>query len=157
MGEKTAIEVMKELEEKKKLKPPVPKRVTVKHLESVWMKELPLHVEKSFHKPLTMKELGMLAHYLKLVKVHAVPAMVWAIANWPKMRYKAENELGITLPTTPVIGSLLRACSVAVEGYLGGQEAGPTVESFKIVHSYAKSDKATEDEIEQALKEMHGE
>lgn|SRR5512141_350434 len=157
MGKKDSAEVLRELENKKKLKPTVSRKITASYLANLWQQQLPLHVDKQFHKALTMKELGMLSQYLKAVGPHAVPALEWAIGNWPRMRYKAGEELGVTLPTSPVVWALLKACSVAVEGYQEGKEVAPQVKSF-VVQTYATTgEQATASEIAQALKDMLGE
>lgn len=157
MGKQTALEVLEAMKKRIDASPSKPQKATAKSLSMYWQRLVPKHFDIGMQKPHTMRELGMLAQYAKLTQTHAVDAMHWAIENWAKFRYRAEEQLGEKVPATPRVGALLKCCVVAVEGY---QKATAKVDFTPVVHSSAqvvmkeKSPKATDAEIEAMLKDV---
>lgn len=154
----TAQEVLNNLNKSKTEIPP-PTKISSKPMGDYWQRLLPMYVDKGFHKPLTMKELGQITLFIKSAGVvHAAPAMEWAVREWAKMRYRAEEELGEGLPTSPTISGLLRGCSVAVNGYLSEKQqvqvAPPKVKSVVVQITAPKGTKATSADIAKALQEL---
>lgn len=158
MGSKTAREVLEGIQKKTSASPVKPYKVTAKSLSGYWHDLIPKHFDVKLQVPHSMKELGMLAQYAKRTGVHAVPAMEWAIANWAKYRYRAQEELGEVVSSTPRVGSLLKACIVAVEGYQKAMEAleSPEVVQISAPEVLGEPDEplATDAEIEAALKSV---
>lgn len=129
-GEKpmaTAAEQLAALEAKKKLIPETlpPARVKPSVLGIYWTKMMSRHYEH-FCPPLTRKQEGMLGHWIKKAgKVHAYPAMLWAIRNWSDFVYEVDHSQGVTLGHQPGIMALLKHADIAVSCYLkAGQEGG---------------------------------
>ena len=139
-------------------------RVTPLVLSKLWIKTVAEVQDTVLHRPHGMKELGMLKHYLRFTGENAAPALVWAVRNWARYRYRAQEELGESLPSTPRVGALLRGCEAAVRWYLKDEakkQVAPTpVESPQLQISAQPGvveTKATKAEIEQYLKDTKDE
>jgi len=139
-------------------------KVTPLVLSKLWIKTVAEVQDTVLHRPHGMKELGMLKHYLKFTGDNAAPALVWAVRNWARYRYRAQEELGESLPSTPRVGALLRGCEAAVRWYLKDEakkQVAPTpVESPQLQISAQPGvveTKATKAEIEQYLKDTKDE
>jgi len=132
MADKTAREVQKEIEKKISESPSKPLKVNAKNLSLYWRQQIPKYFDVGFMKSHTMKELGMLSQYIKTTGVHAVPAMEWAIRQWSEFRYRVKEELGDETTSKPSVGSLLKGCTVAVEGYLKAQAPVDSPEPVQI-------------------------
>ena len=157
MGKQTAKEVFEEMQKKISASPSKPTKSNAKALSTYWMKLVPKYFDQGMQRPHTMRELGMFAQYAKLTGENAVPAMEWAISHWTEFRYRAKETLGEETPVAPKVGSLLKCCVAAVEGY---QKATAKVDFSAVVHSSAqvvtkmKDKQATDAEIEAMLKSV---
>jgi hypothetical protein len=75
-------------------------------------------------KPLTQKEIGMLAMFLKAVgKDEAYVTLHWSIQNWHLLSISVKEQKGGMLPTVPGVNYLLRYYDVAIGCYKKQQQS----------------------------------